>query len=182
MDEVFKFVSSDLFKDLGLEYIDINLSMAECSNPKLVERIIKLKDKYNVNPKNINLEITESFDISELDVINDNLNRLTKIGFELSLDDFGSGYSNIKRFSNLPISIVKIDKSLVDECNDKKMRKLLDYSFNVVNTLNKQTVVEGVETKEQLDLFIEYGATYIQGYYFSKPVEFNSYIEFLREN
>ena len=182
MDEVFKFVSSDLFNDLGLEYIDINLSMAECSNPKLVERIIKLKDKYNVNPKNINLEITESFDISELDVINDNLNRLTKIGFELSLDDFGSGYSNIKRFSNLPISIVKIDKSLVDECNDKKMRKILDYSFSVVNTLNKQTVVEGVETKEQLDLFIEYGATYIQGYYFSKPLEFNSYIEFLREN
>ena len=60
--------------------------------------------------------------------------------------------------------------------------KILDYSFSVVNTLNKQTVVEGVETKEQLDLLIEYGATYIQGYYFSKPLEFNSYIEFLREN
>ena len=181
MEEVFKFVSSSVFSVLGLDYIEINLSMAECVNKKLVDRITELMEKYSVDPKNINLEITESFDTYEQDIINKNLNRLVEMGFRFSLDDYGTGYSNISRFSSLPISIVKIDKSLVDESEDKNVKKILEYSFNLVKDLKKQTVVEGVETKEQLERFKEYGATYIQGFYFSKPLDYESYIEFIRE-
>lgn len=182
MEEVFKFVSSPQFDELGLDYIEINLSMAECANKILVERIKKLKEKYNIDTKKINLEITESFDLNDQAEISRNLNRLVDMGFELSLDDYGTGYSNINRFSTLPISIIKIDKSLVDECEDESIQKILGFSFDLVKELDKKTVVEGVETEAQLKLFEKYGADYIQGFYFSKPLAFKKYVEFLKNN
>ena len=75
-----------------------------------------------------------------------------------------------------------IYQSLVDSCNDPDIKKILNYSFNIIKDLNKESVVEGVETKEQLEVFKEYGATYIQGYYFSKPLKFSEYLEFLKNN
>ena len=179
MEEAFKFVSSTVFKMLGLSYIEINLSMAECVSPSLVRRIRELMIKYNVDPSHINMEITESFEASDLEMINENLKKISEMGFRLSLDDYGTGYSNINRFRSLPISIVKIDKSLVDESEDEGIKKILDYSFNMVKDLNKETVVEGVETKEQLDRFIGLGADFIQGYYFSKPLDFDKFIDFI---
>lgn len=182
MEEVFKFVSSEKFCELGLEYIEVNLSMAECASYSLVERIKRLKEKYNIDPKRINLEITESFDSTEQREINNNLNKLVDLGFKFALDDYGTGYSNINRFSNLPISIVKIDKSLVDESENPNIKKILNYSFEIVRRLDKETVVEGVETKEQFELFEGFEANYIQGFYFSKPLNFNDYIDFLKTN
>ena len=182
MEKVFSFVGSNKFKELGLEYIEINLSVVECLDDDLISRIHNLIDKYNVNPNHINLEITESFDSSEQKVITDTINELVKLGFRFSIDDYGTGYSNINRVSTLPITIVKIDKSLVDSCNDPDIKKILNYSFNIIKDLNKESVVEGVETKEQLEVFKEYGATYIQGYYFSKPLKFSEYLEFLKNN
>ena len=182
MDKVFKLVSSPLFEEFGLDYIAINLSMAECAGKGIVDKVKRLKEKYNINPQRINLEVTESYDPVDQEDIYKNLVELTKLGFKLSLDDYGTGYSNINRFTNIPISILKIDKSLVDEFNDENIKKILDFSFDIVNSLEKQTVVEGVETKEQLDTFLEYGASYIQGFYFSKPLDIDSYIEFLKKN
>ena len=167
---------------LGLSYIELNLSMAEIINPIFIKRVRELMLKYNVNPDNINMEITESFESSELGIINDNLRKLTDMGFKLSLDDYGTGYSNINRFVSLPISIVKIDKSLVDESENEGIKKILDYSFTLVRSLNKETVVEGIETEEQLNRFIEFGADFIQGYYFSKPLDFDKIVEFLYKN
>ena len=182
MEEVFKFTSSETFEKLGLDYIEINLSMAECVNSSLVERVTRLMEKYNVDPKRINLEITESFDSSDQEEINNNLNKLINLGFRFSLDDYGTGYSNIKRFSSLPISIIKIDKTLVDDSDNAEVVKILEYSFDLVKELDKESVVEGVETKEQFEKFKQYGANYIQGFYFSKPLNYASYIQFLEEN
>ena len=182
IEEVFKFVSSTVFKMLGLSYIELNLSMAEIINPIFIKRVRELMLKYSVNPDNINMEITESFESSELGIINDNLRKLTDMGFKLSLDDYGTGYSNINRFVSLPISIVKIDKSLVDESENEGIKKILDYSFTLVKSLNKETVVEGIETEDQLNRFIEFGADFIQGYYFSKPLDFDKFVEFLYKN
>ena len=182
IEEVFKFVSSTVFKMLGLSYIELNLSMAEIINPIFIKRVRELMLKYNVNPDNINMEITESFESSELGIINDNLRKLTDMGFKLSLDDYGTGYSNINRFVSLPISIVKIDKSLVDESENEGIKKILDYAFTLVRSLNKETVVEGIETEDQLNRFIEFGADFIQGYYYSKPLDFDKFVEFLYKN
>ena len=92
MEEVFKFVSSPQFDELGLDYIEINLSMAECTNGVLIERIRRLKEKYNIDPKKINLEITESYDPTEQVEINRNLDKIVELGMKRSRDDYGTGY------------------------------------------------------------------------------------------
>ena len=182
MENVFKFVSSEDFEKLGLEYIEINLSMAECAKSTIVDRIKQLKEKYNIDPKRINFEITESYDPVEQEIIYCNLYKLYEMGFELSLDDYGTGYSNINRFTNIPISVLKIDKSLVDDFKDENIKKILRFAFDIVHSLKKSTVIEGVETKEQLDEFIKYGADYIQGFYFSRPLNLEDFTKFIKNN
>ena len=182
MEKVFQFISSPKFKELGLEYIEINLSMVDCMDKTLSYRIISLMKKYNIDPKNINLEITESQDSINNEIAKENINRLVKHGIKFSLDDYGTGYSNMERFSNFPIKIVKIDKSLVDLSNEEDMKTVLKATFKLIQELNKETVVEGIETESQAKLFKEFGCDYIQGYYYSRPLPQSDFIEFIIKN
>ena len=116
-------ISSNEFKNLGLEYIEINLSMVDCMDKTLSNRIIRLMQDYDIDPKLINLEITESYDSLNNEISRDNIKKLEAYGINFSLDDYGTGYSNIERFSKFPIKIVKIDKSLVDEETDNFIKK-----------------------------------------------------------
>jgi EAL domain-containing protein (putative c-di-GMP-specific phosphodiesterase class I) len=179
---VAKFVTSDTFKSLGLDYIEVNLSVVECQDKALIQRIEKIVNKYNLDPRLINLEITESVDYINKAVMDSNIASLRRMGFNFSLDDYGVGYSNIERFATLPISIVKIDKSLVDDADKPSMQSVLVDTFRLIHDLNRKTVVEGVETKDQLERFITLKATYIQGYYFSKPLEYREFIDFINKS
>ena len=180
-EKVSEFVMSDEFKELGLEYIEVNLSVAECSDSNFASRIENIINKYNLDTKRINLEITESFDYTNKNIIDANIIKLKELGFSFSLDDYGVGYSNIERFAKLPISIVKIDKSLVDDVDKPEIESVLIDTFKLINGLERSTVIEGVETKEQLNKFISFGATYIQGYYFSKPLSYDDFIKFIKD-
>ncbi|MCR5706611.1 MAG: EAL domain-containing protein [Acholeplasmatales bacterium] len=182
LETVAAFVSGPDFLHLGLEYIEVNLSMAECIDPLLITRIEGIIKKYSLDTKRINLEITESYDSSNRLAIEATIMRLKELGFVFSLDDYGTGYSNIERFSKLPISIVKIDKSLVDEAHTDSMKSVLNDTFKLIKDLKRETVVEGIEEKEQLEQFKALGATYIQGYYFSKPIPHNEFIDFIKKN
>lgn len=182
LDSVAQFVTSDTFKSLGLDYIEVNLSVVECQDKALIQRIEEIVNKYNLDPRLINLEITESVDYINKAVMDSNIASLRRMGFNFSLDDYGVGYSNIERFATLPISIVKIDKSLVDDADKPSMQSVLVDTFRLIHDLNRQTVVEGVETKDQLRRFISLKATYIQGYYFSKPLEYREFIDFLNKS
>ncbi len=181
MKKVFEFISSPAYKKLGLEYIEINLSMVDCMDDTLADRIINLMKEYKIDPKSINLEITESYDSLNNEISKENISKLEKYGINFSLDDYGTGYSNIERFSKAPIKIVKIDKSLVDSAKDESMRMVLENTFKLISNLNRETVVEGIETKEQVILFEELGCNYIQGYYFSKPLPLKDFIKFIEE-
>ena len=181
MKKVFEFISSNEFKNLGLEYIEINLSMVDCMDNTLANRIIRLMQDYDIDPKLINLEITESYDSLNNEISRDNIKKLEAFGINFSLDDYGTGYSNIERFSKFPIKIVKIDKSLVDSANEESMKLVLKNTFKLISELNRETVVEGVETEEQVVMFEEFGCNYIQGYYFSKPLPLNDFISFIEE-
>ena len=88
----------------------------------------------------------------------------------------------MERFSNFPIKIVKIDKSLVDLSNEEDMRTVLKATFKLIQELNKETVVEGIETESQAKLFKEFGCDYIQGYYYSRPLPQSDFIEFIIKN
>lgn len=181
MEKVFQFISSPIFKDLGLDYIEINLSMVDCMDATLSYRIISLMKKYNIDPSKINLEITESYDSLENVNSKTNIKKLEEYGIKFSLDDYGTGYSNIDRFTKFPIKIVKIDKSLVDSSNEDNMKMVLKTTFKLIQELHRETVVEGVETEEQAKLFEEFGCDFIQGYYFSKPLPLTSFVEFINK-
>ncbi len=181
IEEVCKFIASDEFKETGLEYIEINLSMIDCVKKNLFIDIINTMEKYHVTPDQLNIEITESYDSKNEDIAKENISKLREYGIKFSLDDYGTGYSNVERFTVLPISYVKIDKSLVDSSEDEKLQKLLKNTFSLINNLNRKTIVEGIETKEQANRFIKFGCDYIQGYYYSRPLSHDDFVKFVKE-
>ncbi len=178
-EEVCKFIASDEYKQLGLEYIEVNLSVAQCMNGDLADDILDIMRKYDVPASSINLEITETAASFSQKVMMDNLNRLSEAGIEFSLDDYGTGYSNIKRVVTLPLKIVKLDKSFVDDLNNQKIRIFLQNTIKMMREMDMEILVEGVETLEMLEAFTNLKCDFIQGYYFSRPICKDDFVKFI---
>ena len=138
--------------------------------------------KYDVPPEKINFEITETAVENSLDIMVENLNLLSKEGITFSLDDYGTGYSNIKRIITLPLSIAKLDKSFIDEIHDPDHQVIVTNTVKMLKELNLKIVSEGVETESQLQFLNELGCDYIQGYYFSKPLPEEEFVSFIKEH
>ena len=155
------------------------MSVAQCMHGDLADKILNIMREYNVSPKNINLEITETAASFSQRVMTDNLNKLLRAGIEFSLDDFGTGYSNMKRVVSLPLKIVKLDKSFVDEKENPKMWIFLQNTIKMLKDMNMEIVVEGIETKEMLDAFSNLKCDFIQGYYFSKAISRDDFVIFI---
>ena len=132
-------------------------------------------------PDQINLEITETAAAYAQNVMADNLDRLTREGISFSLDDYGTGYSNMQRMIGLPLKIIKLDKSFVSEDNDPKMWVFLENTVKMIKDMNMEIVVEGVETQEMLDMFIKMECDFIQGYFFSKPIPQSDFVAFIHQ-
>lgn len=182
LDEVCTFIESDDFKQLGIDYIEVNLSVAQCMRNNLTDEIKDIMAKHNVSPSQINLEITETTATYSQDALKDNVKNLHDAGINFSLDDYGSGYSNIERISTMVFDIIKLDKTFVNVANSKNHDIILKHTVSMIKELGMKIVVEGVETKELLDRFAKLGCDYIQGYYFSKPIPKGDFIDFVRKN
>lgn len=178
-EEVCKFVSSDTFKQLNLDYIEVNLSVAQCMHGDLADNILTTMNQYNVSPENINLEITETAASYSQRVMTENLNKLSRAGLTFSLDDYGTGYSNMKRVIQLPLKIIKLDKSFVDEQHNPKMWIFLQNTVKMFKDMQMEIVVEGIETQEMVDAFSNLKCDFIQGYFFSKPISQPDFVEFI---
>lgn len=178
-EEVCKFISSSDFQKLGLEYIEVNLSVAQCMHGDLADKILSTMQKYNVSPNSINLEITETAASYSQRVMTENLNKLSRAGLSFSLDDYGTGYSNMKRVIQLPLKIVKLDKSFVDEQHNPKMWIVLQNTVKMLKDMKMEIVVEGIETQEMVDVFSELQCDFIQGYFFSRPISQKEFVEFI---
>lgn len=178
-EEVCKFVSSSDYKRLGLDYIEVNLSVAQCMHGDLADTILNIMNKYNVSPDSINLEITETAASYSQRVMTDNLNKLARAGLSFSLDDYGTGYSNMKRVIQLPLKIVKLDKSFVDEQHNPKMWIFLQNTVKMLKDMKMEIVVEGIETQEMVDAFSSLKCDFIQGYFFSRPICKTEFINFI---
>ncbi|MCR5201885.1 MAG: EAL domain-containing protein [Lachnospiraceae bacterium] len=181
LEEVCKFIATDEFKPLGLEYIEINLSTVECMQSNLIAKVMPVLDQYAVTASQVNLEITETAVGNMQSTMNTNITDLYNSGLTFSLDDFGTGYSNMQRIASLPLSIIKIDRSLASSISDKSTRVVLENTVKMIKALNMKIVVEGVETKEMADYFEKLKCDYIQGYYYSRPVPRNEFVRFVRE-
>ena len=180
-EKVCQFIASDDFDKLGLDYIEVNLSVAQIMNSDLPDVILSTMKKYNVSPDKINLEITETAAAYAQDVMTENLDKLTKAGLSFSLDDYGTGYSNMQRVIQLPLKIIKLDKSFVDENNNPKMWIFLENTVKMLKDMKMEIVVEGVETQEMLDAFSDLKCDFIQGYFFSKPIPKSDFVAFIAD-
>lgn len=178
-EEVCKFISSAEFQRLGLEYIEVNLSVAQCMRGDLADKILSIMHKYNVSPDRINLEITETAASYSQRAMTDNLNKLSRAGLSFSLDDYGTGYSNMKRVIQLPLKIVKLDKSFVDEQHNPKMWIFLQNTVRMLKDMKMEIVVEGIETQEMVDAFSDLHCDFIQGYFFSRPICKEEFVAFI---
>ncbi len=181
LDSIFKFVTIPEFSALGLHYIELNLSVEQLLQKDLVDRIKQLQEKYGTPTDRINLEITESMAGMHSKTGFNNVEALIKENYSFSLDDYGTGYSNIKRAIDLPLSLVKIDKSIVDIVESPVGRTIIRNTITMMHDVGFKIVCEGVETENQYRILDELACDYIQGFYFAKPMQKDDFINFLKE-
>lgn len=182
IETVMKFFTFNSLTDYGLKQITINLSPVDFTTIGFVDRIIELKKKYNFDSSLILFEITETNVIGDEKQYFKNIQDLKDNGFKFILDDYGTGYSNLERFAKTPIDFVKIDRDLVKLSNDDKMKDVLKNTFDMIHSLNRSSFIEGIETKEEYEKFLKYNCNYIQGFFFSKPIPEEEFIEFIKSN
>ncbi len=186
-DSVLRIFAENDMEKVGLHYVEMNLSPTDCIQEDLVEFMEQRLNAFSVDPSKLNLEITETAGDALTNVVDENVRELYQKGFSFSLDDFGTGYSSMSRIVELPLSIIKIDKSIVQPAFDEKLSEkerenaatLLRSYVDMIKRLGCEIVTEGVETKEQAIEIIRLGCDYIQGFYFSKPLNEKTFIKML---
>lgn len=182
VDSVCKYIQSSHMKSLNLSRIHINLSAVDCMQPDLSQQILDAVRRNSVDLSMVSVEITETAFSSISDSVLENLNSLSKAGISVMLDDYGTGYSNLSRLVNVPLDVVKLDKSLVDEISySEPARIILENTIHMMKRLNKKVLAEGVETRDQAMYLKELGCDFIQGFYFARPMDGNHLEELLRD-
>lgn len=185
LEQVCQTLSEERLSEFGFSYIEVNLSIIECLQSNLASKIMGTLKKYNVDPTQINLEITETASDDFNDIVDQNIKIMNKYGITFSIDDFGTGYSSLTRILALQLQIIKLDKSIVQApflSNDKNAMLLLENFVSTALSTGAQIVAEGVETKEMARGIVDLGCDYIQGFYFSRPLPKEDFIRLIREN
>ena len=185
-EKVCRFYQEGCLRSLGIDYVEVNLSVVQCMSKNLKKSFDETLKKYSLDAGCINLEITESAS-TQNKILYDTIEVLKESGFTFSLDDYGTGYSNITYMYEMPFSIIKIDKSILwkaihPKTGDGQKNALiyLENTIHMLKDMNYSVLVEGVETLEQKLLLEELGCDYFQGYYFSKPVQKQVFADYLR--
>lgn len=171
LEKVCRFIRDFNLKESSIEYIEVNISAVQMIHKSFAQRVKDILEKYDVEPSQINIEITETAIMGDTSVVNDNIRKLVEYGINFSLDDYGSGYSNIDYINQMPFSIIKLDKSIIWEAfKNDKAGITLKYTIGMLNALKLLIVAEGVETEEMKNHLVDIGCHYMQGWYYSKAV------------
>ncbi|HGM1123212.1 TPA: EAL domain-containing protein [Clostridioides difficile] len=181
---VFERVCTDLseWKKQGKKIVpvSVNLSRVELYQPDIVKFINKTIQMYNLSSDLIEIEITETVAINELNILKNVLNELRKYGFSISMDDFGTGYSSISCLRDMPIDILKLDKSFLDGIeHDERSRNIAKSIVSLAKSLDLVVIIEGVESKEQAELMKQFGCDLVQGFYFARPMPAKNFLDLL---
>lgn len=181
-EDVCRFIALNKIDRYGADMIDINLSVAQCMQTELSETLIQITKDYNLEVSQINLEITETVAAHTPELLQQNMDRLTKLGFACSLDDYGSGYANLNYILKLPFSMIKIDKEIVwSTATDIHSHVVLTGIIDMMHKLNMKIVAEGVETEEMKNMLTELKCNYLQGFYFSRPIPGPQFLEMMKK-
>lgn len=157
--------------------ISVNFSRLHLNNTKILDKLKSNLKKYNLTPEFIEIEITESA-LADSDVyMNSILNEIHRLGFKLAMDDFGTGLSSLNSLRKLPFDILKLDKDFFQKDHiTKRERIVISNIVRLGKELAMSIVSEGVETSEQIDFLKDIQCPVIQGYFFSKPIHYNEFI------
>ncbi|MBQ3584993.1 MAG: EAL domain-containing protein [Lachnospiraceae bacterium] len=181
-EHVCRFIRDKEPQRFGIQYLEVNLSVVQCGYEYLADSFIRIMEDYSVNPKFINLEITESASMKAKKTLLSNMKKLMEYGVTFSLDDFGTGQSNLNYIVDMPVEIVKFDKSMIDSYfENHKARYVMDAAMHMIHGMKLCIVSEGIETEEQFETMEKLGINYIQGYYFSKPIPEEEFLRFIEK-
>ena len=163
---------------IHLESIAINVSSIQFQDKTLLKQFLSIAKEANVNPKSIEIEITERCIMQQTEYNISILNAFREEGFKISIDDFGTGYSSMSYLKQLPLDTIKIDKSFIDDITDKNQtHEVVTAIIALSKSLGYTTIAEGIETTAQEDFLSKQGRDIGQGYLFSKPIEIDYLIQ-----
>lgn len=151
--------------------ISVNVSRIDLYDPKLVQHLVDLREKYQLPSQYLELEITESAYTEDPEQIITITRQLREAGFVILMDDFGTGYSSLNMLKDIQIDVLKLDMGFLKSSDySAKGGNILTAILKMAESLKMQTIAEGVETKEQVEFLKSIGCKYVQGFYYSKPL------------
>ena len=161
--------------------VSVNVSKNDMFSLDFTQYFLKLLEKYQLPMHLIELEITESAYVEDLERVSAEINKLHMAGFSILMDDFGSGYSSLNTLKELDIDVLKIDMKFlhIDYDNEEKSVSILESIVNMANQLRLPVIIEGVEARDQVKILTEMGCLYAQGYYYHKPMPIAAYEELI---
>lgn len=160
--------------------VSVNVSRADIYNPKLTDIFLGLIAKYKIPLDHLHLEITESAYTDNPQQIISVVNKLRGLGFIIEMDDFGSGYSSLNMLAEMPVDVLKLDMKFIQTESRKSSGKgILSFVISLAKWMNLTVVAEGVETKEQIVLLRSMDCTYVQGFYYAKPMPYVDFEDLL---
>lgn len=174
LEETCRFIRKRLDEGKKVPCISVNFSRRHLEEDYLVKKIVNVIDKYGIDHGYIEIELTESEDFQNYEIMSEIVDGLRSEGIATSIDDFGTGYSSLNMIKKVDLNVIKIDKSFIPmetEYPGKETDMVMFVSIvDLVRKLGKKTIAEGVETKEQLRYLRQVGCDIVQGYVFDKPM------------
>ena len=168
LEKACRFISEGNLEKTGLRWLNVNLSPIQCMNRDLARQFRDILNRFQVNPEEVHLEITEA-SMVDFTILEKQIQSLRASGFQFALDDYGSGYSNLTRVKHYPFINIKLDLEVVwDYFREKDV--LLPALVKAFKQLNFTVTAEGIETREMEEALSSIGCDYLQGYYYSKPL------------
>lgn len=160
--------------------VSVNLSPVQFNEENLVDMVLETIERNGLASHRLELEITESMLMTDVALSVRKLNELVEAGLSIAIDDFGTGHSSLYYLKNFPLKVLKVDQSFVRDITvDTSDAQIVETIILMAKKLGMGVVAEGVETREQLDMLIQYGCEVIQGYYYSKPLPIEDVVKYL---
>lgn len=163
--------------------ISVNMSRCHLFREGFVDELVNLTKQYNVDPFEIEIEITESVYLNDNSELIRTVDELKDYGFYVSIDDFGSGYSALSMLKDIPADTIKIDKEFLDlSANSERGKRVIKNVIRLCKDLKYKVMIEGVESQEQADILTSYGCEIAQGFYFSRPISVDAFESYTKEH
>lgn len=167
--------------ELGIDHIHVNLSAIQCIQKDMSERFLAIMQKYDVPPAMIEFEVTETITMTFTNLMEEHMDKLMQAGCHFSLDDYGTGSSNCSYLIDFSFRTVKFDKNMMDAYfHSDTAHIIVGNEIATADMLGLDVVAEGIETEEEYQKLLQTNVNYIQGYYFSKPLQPDGFVTFVK--